>query len=235
MRSLTRIAALASLFAAAAPASLTAAEPAAMDEAGRMQYALGYQLGRDLATIDPRPHDLARGVEDGRAGATARLNEQEMSEALAMLEQRINEQRTKAQVAAAEKAAAEGKAYLEANAKKPGVKTTASGLQYRTITAGKGIKPKTTDTVTVHYKGTLVDGTEFDSSLKRGQPATFPLEGVIPGWTEGLQLMPVGSRFELVIPPDLAYGSQGPMANQVLIFEVELIDAAASPAGPAQQ
>ena len=124
---------------------------------------------------------------------------------------------------------AEGKAYLAANAKKPGVTTTASGLQYQILTAGTGKTPVAGDTVTVHYKGTLVDGTEFDSSYKRGQPASFPLNGVIPGWTEALQLMKVGSKAQLVIPPELAYGSNGPLANQVLLFDVELLGAMATP------
>ncbi|MGI9246904.1 MAG: FKBP-type peptidyl-prolyl cis-trans isomerase, partial [Steroidobacteraceae bacterium] len=135
------------------------------------------------------------------------------------------EQRAKAQAALAAKTQAEGKAFLETNAKKPGVKTTASGLQYRVITEGKGRKPAAADTVTVNYKGTLTDGTEFDSSYKRGEPASFPLNGVIPGWTEGVQLMPVGSKYEFVIPPELAYGSQGQLADQVLVFEVELLEA----------
>jgi FKBP-type peptidyl-prolyl cis-trans isomerase len=106
------------------------------------------------------------------------------------------------------------------------VKTTASGLQYKVITEGKGDKPKASDTVVVNYKGTLVDGTEFDSSYKRGEPATFPVNQVIPGWTEALQMMPVGSKWELAIPPALAYGENAPPEigpNQALVFEVELM------------
>jgi FKBP-type peptidyl-prolyl cis-trans isomerase FklB len=202
--------------------SALAAEPA-MDEAAKMQYALGYQLGRDLTGVDLRPQDLQRGVEDGRSGAKPKLSEAEMEAALTSLQQRVTEQRTKTQAEQAEKARTSGEAYLAANAKKPGVTTTASGLQYRVVTQGTGKKPTAAESVTVHYKGTLVDGTEFDSSYKRGQPATFPVSGVIPGWTEALQLMPIGSKYELVIPPALAYGSQGPLANQVLLFEVELL------------
>lgn len=219
---LVLVVAPAALLLVAAPFASRAAEPV-MDDAARMQYALGYQLGKDLVAIEPRPQDLARGVEDGRAGAKSRLTEEEMNAALGMLEERIDEQRAKAQAAAAEKALVDGKAYLAANAQKPGVQTTASGLQYRVITAGTGPKPTREDTVTVNYRGTLVDGTEFDSSYKRGQPALFPLSGVIPGWTEGVQLMPVGSKYEMVLPPELAYGAQGPLANQVLVFEVELL------------
>ena len=213
---------LAALLAAAAPFASFAAEPA-MDEAARMQYALGYQIGKDIASMEPRPQDLARGVEDGRAGAKPRLSEEEMNAALGLLETRLGEQRAKEQAAAADKALVDGKAYLATNAQKSGVTTTASGLQYRVVAAGSGSRPTAQDTVTVNYRGTLVDGTEFDSSYKRGEPASFPLSGVIPGWTEGVQLMPVGSKYEFVLPPDLAYGARGPLANQVLVFEVELL------------
>jgi FKBP-type peptidyl-prolyl cis-trans isomerase FklB len=208
---------------AAAPA---AAKPVTMDEAARMNYALGYQLGRDLVSTEVRSDALMQGVQDGRRGAKSQLTEEEMRTSLAALEQQINANRAKVQAEASAKAQADGTAYLAANAKKPGVKTTASGLQYREITAGKGRAPTPADTVSVQYKGTLVDGTEFDSSYKRGQPATFPVAAVIAGWTEGLQLMKEGSKFELVIPPNLAYGDQGPLANQVLVFEVELLSAA---------
>jgi FKBP-type peptidyl-prolyl cis-trans isomerase len=120
-----------------------------------------------------------------------------------------------------------GKKFLEDNAKKAGVKTTSSGLQYKVITEGTGKKPKATETVTVHYRGTLIDGTEFDSSYKRGEPISFGLNRVIAGWTEGLQLMPTGSKYEFYIPYNLAYGDRGaggvipPYAT--LIFEVELL------------
>jgi FKBP-type peptidyl-prolyl cis-trans isomerase len=119
-----------------------------------------------------------------------------------------------------------GKKYLDENKAKPGVKTTDSGLQYEVLTEGKGKAPKATDIVQVHYKGTLIDGTEFDSSYKRGEPAEFPLNGVIKGWTEGLQLMKVGGKNRFVIPSDLAYGPSGNSSipgNSVLVFEVELL------------
>jgi FKBP-type peptidyl-prolyl cis-trans isomerase len=227
MRLIPTCAALAALTLAAtlAPAVL-AAEPA-MDEAARMQYALGYQLGRDLAGVESRPQDLLKGLEDGRAGNKGKLSDEELQAALMSLQEKVGAQRAQQQAAEAEKAMAAGKAYLAANAKKPGVTTTASGLQYRILTAGTGRTPAATDTVTVNYRGTLVDGTEFDSSYKRGEAASFPLDGVIPGWTEALQLLKVGSKAELVIPPDLAYGANGPLANQVLVFEVELLGATA--------
>ncbi|MDQ6998320.1 MAG: FKBP-type peptidyl-prolyl cis-trans isomerase, partial [Mariprofundus sp.] len=132
-----------------------------------------------------------------------------------------------------------GKAFLLENGKKAGVTTTASGLQYEVLTQGSGDKPVATDKVTVNYKGTLIDGTEFDSSYKRGQPASFPLNRVIAGWTEGVQLMSVGSKFKFVIPADLAYGELGAGKkigpNSVLVFEVELLGIGdVKPAAPAE-
>lgn len=127
----------------------------------------------------------------------------------------------------AQTAREKGSAFLEENAKKEGLKSTSSGLQYEVLVEGKGERPKSTDTVTVNYRGTLIDGTEFDSSYKRGEPISFPLNRVIPGWTEGLQLMPVGSKYRLFIPSDLAYGPRGAGGvigpDETLIFEVELL------------
>ena len=221
MKSLTLLAGACAL-AVLATSSL-AAEPPKMDEASSMSYALGYQVGRDLAGTEVRDEALLKGLKDGQAGAPAKLSPEEMQAALAALETRINEQRAKAQLAAAEKAAAAGATYLAENAKRDGVVTTASGLQYKVSAPGTGRKPTVSDTVTVHYRGTLVDGTEFDSSYKRGAPATFPVSGVIAGWTEALQLMQEGAKYQLVIPPALAYGDRGPLAGQVLIFDVELL------------
>ena len=134
---------------------------------------------------------------------------------------------------AGEKNKTEGAKFLEENKKKEGVKTAASGLQYKVLKEGNGAQPKATDTVTVNYRGTLINGTEFDSSYKRGQPATFPVNGVIKGWTEALQLMKVGSKYQLFIPSNLAYGERAVSpdlsANSTLIFEVELLDAKPAP------
>jgi FKBP-type peptidyl-prolyl cis-trans isomerase FklB len=208
-------------------ASSLAAEPPKMDEASSMSYALGYQVGRDLTGTEVRTDALLQGLKDGQAGVTAKLTPEEMQAALTSLETRINEQRVKAQMEAAQKAAAAGTAYLADNAKREGVQTTASGLQYKVNAPGTGRTPTVNDTVTVHYRGTLVDGTEFDSSYKRGEPATFPVGGVIAGWTEALQLMKEGAKYQLVIPPALAYGDRGPLAGQVLIFDVELLSVSA--------
>jgi FKBP-type peptidyl-prolyl cis-trans isomerase FklB len=226
MKSLIPIAGTCAL--AVLAASALAAEPPKMDEASSMSYALGYQVGRDLAGTEVRDEALLQGLKDGRAGAAARLSPEEMQAALTALETRVNEQRAKAQREAAEKAAAAGAAYLAENAGREGVKTTASGLQYKVNAPGTGRTPTVNDTVTVHYRGTLVDGTEFDSSYKRGAPATFPVGGVIAGWTEALQLMQEGAKYQLVIPPALAYGDRGPLAGQVLIFDVELPSVAAA-------
>ena len=208
-------------------ATAFAADPAAMDDASRQSYALGYQLGRDLKGADLRGDAITQGLKDGSAGAPAKLTDQQMQEALAALDQRIATERAKAQTAELEKSLAAGNAYRAENAKKPGVQTTASGLQYKVAKAGTGRTPTAADTVTVNYRGTLVDGTEFDSSYKRGEPATFPVAGVIPGWTEALQLMKEGAQYQLVIPPDLAYGERGAGGvippGATLVFDVELI------------
>jgi FKBP-type peptidyl-prolyl cis-trans isomerase FklB len=218
------------LLTIAAPAALTllaatadATDPPAMDETARMNYALGYQLGRDLAGFEVRTDVLLRGIDDGRKGATAALKPEEMQASLTSLEQRLNEQRAKQQAEAMKQSQAAGASYLAENAKKPGVVTTKSGLQYRVVKPGTGRTPGPTDSVTVHYRGTLVDGKQFDSSYDRGEPATFPVNGVIAGWTEALQLMKEGAQYQLVIPAALAYGDRGPLAGQVLLFDVELL------------
>jgi FKBP-type peptidyl-prolyl cis-trans isomerase FklB len=199
------------------------AEPPAMDEASRMNYALGYQLGRDLAGTEIKSDALLKGLQDGSKGAQPALKPEEMQAALSGLEKRVNEQRAKQQAESAQKAAAAGSAYLAQNAKQAGVTTTKSGLQYKVLQPGTGRTPTANDTVTVHYRGTLVDGKQFDSSYDRGQPASFPVSGVIAGWTEALQLMKEGAKYQLAIPADLAYGDRGPLAGQVLLFDVELL------------
>jgi FKBP-type peptidyl-prolyl cis-trans isomerase FklB len=208
-----------------------AADPALTDDSSKTSYAFGYQLGRDLAGVEVRSDAFLKGMQDGRTGTKPALSDAEIGALLGALQQKVNENRQKKQQAELEKNAAAGATFLADNAKKPGVKTTASGLQYKVLTPGTGKKPAATDTVTVNYRGTLVDGTEFDSSYSRGQPATFPLNGVIPGWTEGVQLMQEGGKTQLVIPANLAYAGQGPLANQVLIFDVELLKVGAPEAG----
>jgi FKBP-type peptidyl-prolyl cis-trans isomerase FklB len=209
--------------ATAPPAPAAAATPAPAPDAAKMNYALGYQIGRDLGGFDLRSDDLLKGVADGRAHATPKLSQEEMAASLAAVEQHLTQQRAKAQTEAVEKARTAGTAFLSENSKKDGVKTTASGLQYKVVKDGTGRAPTKDENVTVHYRGRLVDGTEFDSSYNRGEPSSFPVSGVIAGWTEALQLMKQGAQWQLFIPPNLAYGERGPLAGQVLIFDVELL------------
>jgi FKBP-type peptidyl-prolyl cis-trans isomerase FklB len=206
----------------------------------KLSYAIGLNAGmnmkRSLETqsIDVDPKIVAKGISDAFLGAKPLLAEQEMKEILTAFQKDLEAKRQEMMAKQQEKMKElgeknkkEGEAFLAENKKKEGVKTTASGLQYKVITEGTGKAPAATDTVTVNYKGTLIDGTEFDSSYKRGQPATFPVSGVIKGWTEALQLMKEGSKWQLFIPAELAYGERGAGAqigpNAVLIFEVELL------------
>jgi FKBP-type peptidyl-prolyl cis-trans isomerase len=197
-----------------------------------VSYAIGVLNGKNMKAQETNLdiNMMTAGMKDAMSkdGKTI-LSE---SEVQALLQQFQNEMMQKQQEKMASQGNAnkqKGDAFLAANKNKPGVITTASGLQYRVISSGPegGAKPTATSTVKAHYRGTLIDGTEFDSSYKRGEPAEFPLANVIKGWTEGLQLMKVGDKFELVIPPDLGYGLNAPPSigpNQVLIFEVELLD-----------
>ncbi len=191
----------------------------------KASYAIGQQIGQNMKTqgVSVDVDVLSMSIADVLAGKPSRLSPQEMQDALQKLQARMMAEEQKK----GQKNKEEGDKFLAANKKKTGVKTTASGLQYETLKKGMGPLPKATDKVKVHYQGTLLDGTEFDSSYKRNQPAEFPLNAVIKGWTEGLQLMPVGSKYKFYIPSDLAYGPQGRPGippNSVLIFEVELLD-----------
>ncbi|MGE5558824.1 MAG: FKBP-type peptidyl-prolyl cis-trans isomerase [Bacillota bacterium] len=195
----------------------------------KASYTLGVSVGKNLkgSGLEINKKALFRGIADGLADKKNLLSDGEMQEIFAATQQEImiKQQERSAQQGAKNKQ--EGEAYLTANKKKPGVITLPSGLQYKVIKEGGGRSPKITDTVLAHYRGTLIDGTEFDSSYKRGQAASFPVSGVIRGWTEALQMMKVGSKWELYIPADLAYGEQGAGQmigpNAVLIFEVELV------------
>jgi FKBP-type peptidyl-prolyl cis-trans isomerase FklB len=207
----------------AAAADTAAPVSAPTDEASNMSYALGYQIGRDMRGVTLQPEQVVKGLQDAASGTTPRLSFDQIQALVQKLQKQADAERAKRRAAELEKTADAGAAYLAENAKQQGVVTTASGLQYRVITPGTGRKPTASDTVTVNYRGTLVDGAVFDSSYERGQPATFQVSGVIPGWTEGLQLMQEGGKSEFVIPASLAYGDRGPLANQVLVFEVELI------------
>jgi FKBP-type peptidyl-prolyl cis-trans isomerase FklB len=170
---------------------------------------------------------LAQGIKDGISDAKPLLSEQEVRETLAGFQAEMTAKQMELAKKRGEKNKKEGEAFLAENQKKEGVKTLPSGLQYIIMKAGTGNSPKLTDEVTVHYRGTLIDGTEFDSSSRRGKPETLPVNGVIPGWTEALQLMQVGAKWQLFVPANLAYGERGAGReigpNAVIIFEIELI------------
>ncbi|MGZ4867860.1 MAG: FKBP-type peptidyl-prolyl cis-trans isomerase [Candidatus Angelobacter sp.] len=211
--------------------SKTATAPTLKTQKEKTSYALGMKIGGDLRrqgigeSLDPAI--TARALRDALAGSKALLTEDEER---ALLTQLQNEVRDKQQAKAHETGIAarkEGEAFLTANKSKEGVVTLPSGMQYKILTAGTGPKPTPSDKVTCNYRGTLINGKEFDSSYKRGEPASFPVNGVIKGWTEALQLMPVGSKWQLFIPPDMAYGDRGAGSDigpgETLIFEVELL------------
>ncbi|BAN46991.1 FKBP-type peptidyl-prolyl cis-trans isomerase [Metapseudomonas resinovorans] len=194
--------------------------------AQKASYGIGLNMGKSLAQEgmdDLDPKAVAQGIEDAIGKKEQRLKDEELVEAFAFLQKRAEERMTALN---AENAKA-GKKFLEDNAKREGVVTTASGLQYEIVKKAEGAQPKATDVVTVHYEGKLTDGTVFDSSVQRGSPIDLPVNGVIPGWVEGLQLMHVGEKIKLYIPSELAYGEQSPSpaipANSVLVFDLELL------------
>ena len=199
------------------------------DDKIRTSYSVGYQVGGDFIRqgMDINPEVLIKGVQDALSGTEPVMSAQEMRQTLVDLNKKVLALQKEKEMALAETNSAEGKAFLDENGKKDSIKTLPSGLQYEIIKGGTGAPPKVTDTVTVHYRGTLIDGTEFDSSYKRNAPATFRLDRVIKGWTEGLQLMQPGAKLLFFIPPDLAYGERGAGGtigpNSTLIFEVELL------------
>ena len=195
----------------------------------KVSYMIGYQIGtnfkRDGLEVDLNM--MSTGLKEALAGEKSPLSAEESQKLMATLQKNLQTKAETKRKAEGEKNAAEGKAFLAENAKKSGVKVLPSGLQYKVITEGKGDSPKATDTVSTNYKGTLINGTEFDSSYKRGQPAKFPVNGVIKGWTEALQLMKPGAKWALVVPAELAYGDRGAGdaigPNSTLQFEVELL------------
>jgi FKBP-type peptidyl-prolyl cis-trans isomerase FklB len=216
-----------------APASgaKTATPYALKTQKDKASYALGMKIGGDLkrsgvqTAVDPAI--VARGLRDALGGTKPLLTEEDERSALTQLQTQVRGQQQAKAHEAGIGARKEGETFLAANKSKEGVVTLPSGMQYKILKEGSGPKPTASDTVTCNYRGTLINGKEFDSSYKRGQPTSFPVGGVIKGWTEALQLMPVGSKWELFIPPDMAYGDQGAGGDigpgETLIFEVELI------------
>ena len=199
------------------------------DQKEKLSYVIGIDIGKALqkqgVPIDP---DLvAKGIKDGVLGGKLLMSDQEIQETMMAFQKEMRAKQEEANKQIGEKNKKEGEIFLAQNKTKEGVKTLPSGLQYKVVKAGTGKKPKATDTVVTHYKGTLLDGTEFDSSFKRNQPATFKVNGVIRGWTEALQLMEEGAKWILYVPAALAYGDRGAGQqigpNATLIFEVELI------------
>jgi FKBP-type peptidyl-prolyl cis-trans isomerase FklB len=199
----------------------------------KVSYALGMNIASSLGanlkrqSVEINTDVLVQALRDGLNGGKTLMTEEEARATLMQLQTELQAKQEEKTKLASENNKKEGDAFLAANKAKAGVVALPSGLQYKIVKEGTGPKPAASDTVVCNYRGTLVNGTEFDSSYKRGEPATFPVSGVIKGWTEALQLMPVGSKWELYIPPDLAYGARGAGAdigpNSTLIFEVELL------------
>jgi len=214
----------------------TAGKPESLQD--RASYIIGLNLGKSLKTNDIQANTdlILKGLRDGLSGAQAMFTEEEMQAAMTAFQQQVAQQQEAKQKVLGEKNKTEGEAFLAKNKGRKEVKTTASGLQYEVLKEGTGAAPKATDTVTVNYKGTLMDGTTFDSSYDRGEPATFVLNQVIPGWTEGVQLMKVGSKYKFYIPSALGYGDRGAGSvigpNAPLVFEVELLSIGQPQAAP---
>ncbi|MBI5523258.1 MAG: FKBP-type peptidyl-prolyl cis-trans isomerase [Desulfarculus sp.] len=211
-----------------------AAAPSSPEQ--KLSYTLGFRMGSDIKSREVKVdlESFQQGFKDAQGGAKPQLSEEDMAQILQNLTREIQAKEMAKIKALADKNLAEGKKFLEENKAKEGVKTTASGLQYKALASGKGKAPKLSDTVTVNYQGRLLDGTVFDDSLQRGEPASFPLDSIIKGWQEALQLMKEGDKWEIYVPSDLAFGPQGaggPIGpNQVLVFNLELIKVAPAPA-----
>lgn len=204
------------------------------NEKDRASYALGMMIGHNWQQqgVDVNFDIFTKGFKDEQSGGVTKLTPQEMRETLTAYQKVIAEKQQKKREAQAAEDEKKSEAFLAENKTKPGVKTLEDGLQYKIVTEGTGDKPGTDDIVTVNYRGTLIDGTEFDSSYKRGKPAQFQLKQVIPGWREALQMMKVGAKWDIYIPANLAYGKSGRPGippDSALIFEVELLGAKAPP------
>ena len=201
----------------------------------KISYAIGLDIGSTLKRqmIDVDQSLMTKGIQDGMSGAKPIMNEEQVRQVMSTFQKDMMAKQAAVRKAEGEKNGAEGKKFLEENKKKAGIKTTADGLQYQVIAEGSGNPPKETDTVEVNYRGTLINGTEFDSSYKRGKPAKFPVNRVIKGWTEGLQLMKPGAKYKFYIPPQLAYGERGAGSEigpeSTLVFDVELLGVSPGP------
>ncbi|HEY1786791.1 MAG TPA: FKBP-type peptidyl-prolyl cis-trans isomerase [Verrucomicrobiae bacterium] len=227
--------------AATAEAASTGSSGALTTDKDRESYAMGMYFGTGWKKngVDVDVDAMVRGIKDSESGGSTLLTEQQMRTELMQLQRSVMASRQKTQGEEGQKNQQAGEDFLAHNKTQPGIVVLPDGLQYKVIKDGSGATPGANDVVTVNYRGTFVDGTEFDSSFKRGRPAEFPVTGVIPGWTEALEKMKVGSKWDVYVPSNLAYGPNGrpPLVgpNQTLIFEVELIDAKARPAPPQAQ
>lgn len=213
-----------------APTQTAPTQPGStMNEKEKTSYSIGLNIGMNLQEQEVQIDvpSLTKGIQDALGNSKPALSEDEIRTVLMNLQKEVQTRQEAKRKGMAEQNSKEAEAFLVANKAKPGVITLPSGLQYKVITEGKGPKPAATDTVVTHYKGTFIDGKQFDSSYDRGEPATFTVNGVIAGWTEALQLMPVGSKWQLVVPPKLAYGENGFQnvipPNSALVFDIELI------------
>ncbi len=216
------------------PAGEKSGYPGLPTEKEQVSYTIGMAMGRQLAEIKDEVNvdTLIKALRAKMADEKMLITDEQAQQIMQAFGQKMQAKQIVKMQQEAKTNQDKGDKFLAENGKKTGVVTTASGLQYQVLTQGTGAKPAASSGVKVHYKGTLIDGTEFDSSYKRGEPATLPLSGVIPGWSEGLQLMSVGSKYKFWIPAKLAYGEQAPPMigpNQMLIFEVELIDIVKQP------
>jgi FKBP-type peptidyl-prolyl cis-trans isomerase FklB len=239
---------------AKAPAAPPAKAPAAGAQSGaaapgsglktpkeKLSYAIGMEMGKGVKAqgIDVDPTILEQGLKDAMSGGKSQMTEDEIKQVITALQQEMRQKQMQAQEAAAADNKSKGEAFLAANAKKDGVVALPDGLQYKVLTAGQGKKPSENDTVLCNYKGTFLDGTEFDSSAQAGKPVPFEVKNVIPGFKEILQMMPVGSKWQVFVPSNLAYGERGAgnviAPNATLIFEIELVSiqdpSQAQPAG----
>jgi FKBP-type peptidyl-prolyl cis-trans isomerase FklB len=204
-------------------------------EKDKLGYSIGFDMGSSIKRngIDVDPRILTKAIQDALSGGKPLMTEQEMRESITAFQKDMAAKQQEKMKVLGGKNRKEGAAFLAENSKKEGVKALPSGLQYMVLAEGAGKQPKATDTVTVQYRGTLIDGAEFDSSYKRGQPATFALNQVIKGWTEGVQLLKEGGKIRLFVPSELAYGDRGAGAqigpNAALIFEIELISIGQAP------
>lgn len=233
-----QIAVVAAALAVAAGQAWGADAPQLKEFKDKVSYAIGLDIGTKLKaqSVEVNTATLLRGLDDGYSGAAPLMTDNDVRVTLMDLQKHLMAKQQERAKIQGEKNKKEGEGFLAANAKKEGVKTLPSGLQYKVLKEGNGPVPKATDTVETNYRGTLIDGTEFDSSYKRGTPATFPVNAVIPAWTEALQLMKVGSKWQLFVPSNLAYGERGAGReigpNATLVFEVELLGIKEAPPKP---